>query len=627
MTTIITRTSKGSSILATEMDTNFNNLNNYKAEDTDVRSTIKPTLNLDFANSKTLDPRITYTRASAATYYDGKTVAFAEQNSLIYSQTFQNGQWNKVNTSAIDNSAVAPDGTNTATTFTFTGAGGYFNQTPPTITMWASLICTWSIYLKAGTMTSARVYVYCTSGGANFYIDVDLTTGNVTSNVRTTSYSVNAVGNGWYRCVVTGNTNGAYYQANAVVVYNNTSTGTLYAWGGQFEQRTYVINYTPTTSVGFTNYIPVMQTANNNVARFDVDSVTGESKGLLIELGNANYLLYSQDFTNSNWIKTNATITANSTIAPDGSNTAAKLVNANTTNGFIYQTCATSVSTTAPYYYYNYSIHIKAAELSNARIQIVSGPNSAYVDVNLSTGTLGNVSNSGIIVTNSAIKNVGNGWYRASLGFTSSAAVTSSFVYSTLTGNGYSGIYIWGAQINNLSSPASYTPTTSAITSRSSETAYVNMSNIYNPQEGSLIVVTTPLDMTPYSFGGCVGIGAYNGFSGFSIYRENNQSIWYFLASNSKGQVQYTTSIVPVNVQSSLGTSYSSSTINNFYNGSINTWANPAIGPLGSLLSPYTYMYIGGNLFGNSQSYSGTFKKIAYYPKQLTNTQMQALTT
>ena len=50
--------------------------------------TVSPTLNLDFANSATVDPRITFVRNSTATYYDGKTTAMAEQNLLLYSNTF-----------------------------------------------------------------------------------------------------------------------------------------------------------------------------------------------------------------------------------------------------------------------------------------------------------------------------------------------------------------------------------------------------------------------------------------------------------------------------------------------------------------------------------------------------------
>jgi hypothetical protein len=44
---------------------------------------IRPSLNLDFANTEQLDPRITFTRDTGATYYDGKTVAKAEENLLL----------------------------------------------------------------------------------------------------------------------------------------------------------------------------------------------------------------------------------------------------------------------------------------------------------------------------------------------------------------------------------------------------------------------------------------------------------------------------------------------------------------------------------------------------------------
>ena len=49
---------------------------------------IRPSLLLDFANSKRLDPRITFTRASTARYYDGSTVAKAEENLFVRSQEF-----------------------------------------------------------------------------------------------------------------------------------------------------------------------------------------------------------------------------------------------------------------------------------------------------------------------------------------------------------------------------------------------------------------------------------------------------------------------------------------------------------------------------------------------------------
>jgi hypothetical protein len=73
------------------------------------------------------------------------------------------------------------------------------------------------------------------------------------------------------------------------------------------------------------------------VARFDHDPVTTESLGLLIEEQRTNLVYYSEDFGNANWIKSNATNTSNTVIAPDGTLTGDKLVK-NTANGihFIY---------------------------------------------------------------------------------------------------------------------------------------------------------------------------------------------------------------------------------------------------------------------------------------------------
>jgi hypothetical protein len=79
---------------------------------------IKPSLMLDFANTKRLDPRITFTRATTATYYDGQTVAKAEENLMEYSQEFdRNAGWSKSRASIVADDTTAPDGTLTADKF------------------------------------------------------------------------------------------------------------------------------------------------------------------------------------------------------------------------------------------------------------------------------------------------------------------------------------------------------------------------------------------------------------------------------------------------------------------------------------------------------------------------------
>ena len=108
MTTIITTTSKGAPLIATEMDANFSNLVNGKIEDVDTRSTVTPTLNLDFTNN-TLDPRINYSRASTGTYYDGKSSVKAEENLFTYSQQINSSYWNPYLCVFTPNSTTSPD--------------------------------------------------------------------------------------------------------------------------------------------------------------------------------------------------------------------------------------------------------------------------------------------------------------------------------------------------------------------------------------------------------------------------------------------------------------------------------------------------------------------------------------
>ena len=63
-----------------------------KVGDKATAPSIRPSLLLDFANSKALDPRITFTRASTATYWDGHTTAKAEENLIPQSNFSVDGR-------------------------------------------------------------------------------------------------------------------------------------------------------------------------------------------------------------------------------------------------------------------------------------------------------------------------------------------------------------------------------------------------------------------------------------------------------------------------------------------------------------------------------------------------------
>ena len=196
----------------------------------DLYPAIRPSLNLDFANTKTLDPRITFSRASTGTYYDGVTHAKAEENLFTYSQQFDQTDWAKTNSSVTTNDTTAPDGTTTAEklTATITPARGV-SQNPSVLAADYAI----SFYAKEGTISFAFVREYITAN-AERVTYFNLSTGAVGTTGSGHTASIVSVGNGWYRCVVVCTPNAARSQlvqfggCDADGSLTVTPTGTIY---------------------------------------------------------------------------------------------------------------------------------------------------------------------------------------------------------------------------------------------------------------------------------------------------------------------------------------------------------------------------------------------------------------
>lgn len=163
-------------------------------------------------------------------------------------------------------------------------------------------------------------------------------------------------------------------------------------------------------------------------------------------------LTRTEEFDNAVWTKTNTTVTQNvsETTDPTGANKVAKIVQANGTDGVVVQTSVAFVSGTS----YTASIRAKKENYNFVLIALPSAafPASNRVGLfNLDTGTVATASQSGI---NATINPLGNGWYECSITQTANATATNNYVVGarpsdnlTSTGNGSSGIYIWGADL------------------------------------------------------------------------------------------------------------------------------------------------------------------------------------
>jgi hypothetical protein len=198
-----------------------------------------------------------------------------------------------------------------------------------------------------------------------------------------------------------------------------------------------------------------------------------DSQGV-IKTATTNLLLRSEEFDNASWTKVRATVSANSVAAPNGTlaaDTGIEDTSASTTHNPLIQDAAIVANGT-----YTASLYVKAKERSRGDIWFSSSDSANYVaaSFNLTTGTISAANagtGSGAVAR---IANIGDGWYRVSItgsiggNLTTGRLVlrladnTGSIVY---TGDGTSGLFLWGAQLEQSSTVGEYIPTTSTINS------------------------------------------------------------------------------------------------------------------------------------------------------------------
>jgi hypothetical protein len=246
--------------------------------------TVEPTLELDFANTKALDPRISFTRASTGTYVgaDGliKTAASgaarfdhnpatgeslgllveeARTNSFIYSNTFTDASWGQIAGTTITrtaSAAVSPDGTSNATQITATDVSYVRQQAVGDTTT----IRTLSFFAKAGTASTIPVRFFSGTAPNSPTATFNLSTGAVTiSDTTVMTASIVPFSNGWYRCICC--------RTDAVTKTPPDflfGVGTTFIYGAQLEAGSFPTSYIPTTSSTVTRAADVASMTGTN---------------------------------------------------------------------------------------------------------------------------------------------------------------------------------------------------------------------------------------------------------------------------------------------------------------------------------------------------------------------------
>ena len=242
------------------------------------------------------------------------------------------------------------------------------------------------------------------------------------------------------------------------------------------------------------NSAGLIESVGVNIPR--INYTNGSCPSILVEPQRTNLALYSEQFENAAWNKTNATVTANATTAPNGTMTADKLIE--TTSVATPHRTFQSFSATVGFIY-TITIYAKAAERRYFSIRPEGAANYAIFD--LQDGVITNV----IAGVTATIQSVGNGWYRCSATKVASVINWNTMIYlqnngsdsgSNYTGDGTSGIFIWGAQLEFGSYPTSYIPTVASIQSRNAdEISKTGISSLIGQTEGTVYVKMKKLNI------------------------------------------------------------------------------------------------------------------------------------
>lgn len=628
--------------------------------------TIRPTLNLDFANSRAVDSRITFTRASRATHTDAQGVLqtvrdnkpridfdpstgecrgllIEEQRINIVAHLNSYASINYLNCFGIPNSTLAPDGT-------YSGLLIQAIPNPTSVTcafisahagVSAGQVYACSIYLKAGTNPGTSIFAMYDPPTSVGYGSTNIIWSNGVPTV-TNGATVTNAGNGWYRVTVLATVPAGKTDMIALLYpTGGEANKNIYCWNPQFELGNFSTSYISTapaftsraTSATYYDSTGILRTAPTNGARYGYgyDSATGKwiNQGLILEAAATNILGGSNLYGNTLDAEGIYTVTDSSAdvIAPDGSSLTTKVVSGSTGNTWFWR--IPSGGTFATNTTYTISVWLRSA-----------------------TGTTGNWYLQPYPYDGATLCNITDQWKRFSVTFKTDGSGTQpyvGFVSPTLNRT----FYTWGWQAEVGSIATSYIPTVSSATTRAADiysTATVTravdsavikpteFTKLNSPLAGTLYGEASIISGTAASSGvpalAALSNSVDNGTHRFILRRTNmgadatNAGFNYRLATVINGTSYSIDYSAAEGAQPEWEDAAVHKTIFGIDATSQQGYGDGVSAGITSISIPnfdkLDQVEIGNG--GSSSSWNGHIRKIAYYNKRLSNTQLQALT-
>ena len=366
---------------------------------------------------------------------------YGNHNLCLQSQDFGT-TWTTSNLTVSTNSVTAPDGTATADAITGTSSDCNIRQTAISGVEGQSFYCSIWAKVPSGTLT-VRNYLTDQNGTA---FNVANTIG-LTTTWQQFSFTVTAN---------SGATTSVIFQVGGFSTIGNGDV--VHLWGAQVKRA-------PVNDAGGGFTLATGYIATTAAARYDLPyewDAAGDPLGILIEEARTNQLTRSQEFDHADWTKEQASVTANSTAAPDGTTTGDTFKEDSSTNVHRVYESAKSISGNT-----TLSVFAKASGVGSTRYLTLTLINTldVYISAIFDLAGSGSVTKTGVgstggVYTSSSIAQEANGWYRCTLtgdilstatafpviGLSNSSTGTFTSVGQvSYAGDNTSGLFIWNA--------------------------------------------------------------------------------------------------------------------------------------------------------------------------------------
>ena len=292
-----------------------------------IYPTVRPSLTLDFQKSKQLDPRISFSRSSIATYVEGGVIKYADEHQarfedegLLIEETkaniykysnLMNPTGNSAPSNFTPNAGTAPDGTNTALKLVQKPASDGVVDQGQTVQIGKKdgPLAVFSVFAKAGEDRYLFITPYLSASLTPPVFD--LQTGEI-SNSNNHAAVMQPLANGWYRCSLRVRRGGFASmkwgisnvadapKANNGIPFEGDGTSGLYVWGAQYELQTpNAANGDSPIEISDSSFIPTSGSELTRAA--DIAQITGDNFSSWYNQSEGTMFVSMQDGSRSNF--------------------------------------------------------------------------------------------------------------------------------------------------------------------------------------------------------------------------------------------------------------------------------------------------------------------------------------